>query len=161
VNALNLTISGHELPYVDTMYRTLETFPGEFYLYSQGEHYLYRELLHSPSNLCEVLAEIDLRDEHGAGLGDFFFRYQTKTTVIFAGNLISSVENTFSFHPYDTSAWDWMTMGMPPIHDTSKWNWSMNIAANRVPESGGLLCLALGAGLLLFFKPRKEKAWTS
>src|SRR4029077_16321869 len=57
---------------------------------------------------------------------------------------------------------------IPDLSDNSTWTWVMNVTAHGpslltkpVPETGGIACLALAAGLLLFFRPRKEKAWTS
>lgn len=44
---------------------------------------------------------------------------------------------------------------MPDVTDNSTWEWVLNIYAHgpalHVPESGGILCLALGAIILLFW----------
>ena len=79
--------------------------------------------------------------------------------------------NTFDFESHQ-GEWigyePFVITSIPDLYDNSTWTWVLNIhahgpslLANRVPESGGIACLAFAAGLLLFFKPRKEKAWTS
>ena len=57
---------------------------------------------------------------------------------------------------------------LPHIFDNSAWQWTLTAylhgpsLAKHVPDYGnGGMCLAFAAGLLLFFRPRKEKAWTS
>lgn len=54
----------------------------------------------------------------------------------------------------------------PILDDPSTWSWVTSYRVSgpslAVPDSGSTgLCLAFAAGLLLFFRPRKEKAWTS
>ena len=76
-----------------------------------------------------------------------------------------------SFYSREFQDWKGTTLfeiiSAPDLADNSTWTWVANLSARgsaikrNVPESGGFLCLAFAAGLLLFFKPRKEKAWTS
>lgn len=57
----------------------------------------------------------------------------------------------------------------PDFHNSDTWTWIANYHATgsslrvaSVPDAGSTgLCLAFAAGLLLFFRPRKENAWTS
>ena len=126
-----------------------------------------------------------VKDEYGPGIADLV-GINNNATSTFLG-LPERPSMSAQFHAvdltttksfYDTSdfatesaiydQWDGglrlLITSIPDHRDPTTWTWTMNISCRgpslltkSVPESGGLVCLAFAAGLLLFFRPRKRR----
>ena len=129
-DAFNLTIAGNGVPHSESLWKVI-TAPLNIgtHLYSQGHHHIFREVFTSPSGFWQVLAEFEVGNHFGAGLGDHYHLY-TDSIAIFSGRDVITPASSVIFS------------SQPDLRDAETWTWAMNIFAhdvNQVPEDGSMI----------------------
>ena len=174
-SAFNLTIAGTGIPYLETRYWYADSTDPSTLVGPNGTIHLFEETFTSPSGLWDVNGRISIDDSHGPGVATGLYTslqaaasFLRSPPMLARGFCVNTV-GTLALGADRFEAWNGsatlLIPSMPDRFDPTGWSWVLNLASHRsqaVPDYGNSgLCLAFAAGLLLFFKPRKQKAWTS